>query len=186
MTLCDECLEVEFEAGELQISFLGHAVDRDVDLVDAGFEHRADALGRQERAVGGRVDVVDVAGFLGVGDHVGQPLVEERLAVLVHAQHLERLVESAEVVDDLLEDVEFHHALEAAGLGDHVAVAGRAECAFEIARARRIDEDDERRRQRDDRFQRRASDEIDSRFEPSFHGMSCDRWRQASVLQDNG
>ena len=56
----DERLEVELEAGEFRVGFLGHAVDRDVDLVDAGFDHRADALRRQERAVGGGVDIVDV------------------------------------------------------------------------------------------------------------------------------
>ena len=65
-----------------------------------------------------------------------------------------------------------HHALEAPGLRDHVAVAGRAERAFEIARARRIGEDDERRRQRDDRFQRRASFQIDSRLQTGFHARS--------------
>ena len=43
----DERLEVELEAGELRVGLLGHAVDRDVDLVDAGLHHRADAVGRE-------------------------------------------------------------------------------------------------------------------------------------------
>jgi hypothetical protein len=126
-----------------------------------------------------------VARFLCVGHHVGDALVQERLAVLVHAQHFDRLLEFAEVVNDLLEDLELHDALEAAGLGDHVAVSGRAERAFEIAGARRVHEDDERCRQRDDCFEWRASDEIDSRFEPGLHGMSCDRERATAFLQDN-
>ena len=112
--------------------------------------------------------------FLGVGDHFGQTLVQERLPVLVHAEYLDRLFELAKVVDDFLKDVEFHDALKSAGFRDHVAMTGRAECAFEIAGAGRINEHDERRCQRNDRLQWRASDEIDSRFEPGFHGVSCD------------
>ena len=102
------CLEVELEAGEPQVVLLGHAVDRDIDLVDAGLEHRPHALGRNERAVGRGVDVFDAPRLLGVGDHVGKALVQQRLAVLVHAQHFDRLVELGKVVDDLLEHVEFH------------------------------------------------------------------------------
>ena len=160
----DEFLEVELESGEFRVSLLGHAVDRNIDLVDPRFDHRTDAVGRNECAVRGRVDVFDMFRPLRIGDHLGQPLVEERLAVLVHAQHFDGLVEFAEVIDDLLEHVELHHALKAPGLGDHVAMAGRTERALEIAGARRIDEDDEGRGKRDDRFQRRASFEIDSRF----------------------
>ena len=168
----DEFREIELESGKLQIGFLGHAVDRNIDLVDAGLEHGPDPFGCEEGAVGGRVDVLDGFRFPGVGDHLGQPLVEERLAVLVHAQDLDGLVEFAEVVDDFLEHFEFHHALEAPGLCDHVAMAGRAEGAFEVAGTGRIGEHHERRRQRDDRFQCRAPCEIDSRLQPSFHGVS--------------
>ncbi len=56
--------------------------------------------------------------------------------------------------------------------------------AFEIAGAGRVGEDDERRRQRNDGFQRRAADEIDAGFEPGFHGVSCKGPPQ--VLQDIG
>ena len=182
----DEFLEVEFETREPLVGFFRHAIDRDIDLVDAGFEHRANAIGRKERAVGRCVDILDVSRFLGVGDHVGETLVQERLAVLVHAQHLDRLFELAEVVDDLLKDVELHDALESAGLRDHVAMTGRAECAFEIAGAGRINEHDERRCQRNDCLQWRASDEIDSGFEPGFHGVSCDSRDIPHVVQDIG
>ena len=168
----DEFPEIELEAGELQVGFLGHAVDRDVDLVDSSLEDRPHAVGRNKRAVGGGIDIIDPPRALRVGDHVGKPLVQQRLAVLVHAQHLERLVELGKVIDDLPEHIELHHALEAPGLGDHVAMAGGAERALEIAGARGVGEDDERRRQRDDRLQRRAPLQIDSRFETSFHAGS--------------
>ena len=168
-----EFLEVELESGEAQIGLLGHPVDRDVDLVDPGLEHRSHAIRGKQSAVCRGVDVFDAAGFFGVSDHVGKSLVQERLAILVHAKHLDRLFKRGEIVDDLLEQVELHHALKAAGLGDHVAMASRAKRAFEIAGACRIDEHDEWRRQRDDRLERRASDEVDAGFEPGFHGVSC-------------
>src|SRR5579885_435512 len=173
----DEALEVELEAGETQIGLLGHAVDRDIDLVDAGLEDRADALGGEEGAVGRGVDIFDVTRALGVSDHVGKALVEQRLAVFVHAQDLDRLVERAEVVDDLLKHLELHHALEAAGLRDKVAVAGGTKRAFEVAGARRIDEDDERRGERDDRFEGGAPLDIDARLEAGFHASRPTRQR---------
>ena len=84
---------------------------------------------------------------------------------------LMRLVELGEVVDDFLEHVELHHALKAPGVGDHVAMPGRAERAFEIAGAGRIDKHHKGRGQRNDRFQRRAPFEIDPRLELRFHNI---------------
>src|SRR5581483_6734929 len=165
LDVVNELPEVELEAGEPQVGFFIHPINGNIDLVDTGFQNRPDPFGRQEGAVRRGVDVVDTPRRPGIGNHIGHALVEERLAVLVHAQHLDRLFEVAEVVDDLLEELELHDALEAAGLGDHVAMPGRAERAFEIAGARRIHEDDERGCQRNDGFERRAPDEIYARFE---------------------
>jgi len=58
----------------------------------------------------------------------------------------------------------FHHAVEAPGLRDHVAMPGRAEAAFEIARRGRVGEHHERRRQRYHRLQRGPAFQIDSRL----------------------
>ena len=55
----NEFAEVEFETGKAQIGLFRHALDRNVDLVDAGFQHGANTIRGQECAVGGRVDIVD-------------------------------------------------------------------------------------------------------------------------------
>src|SRR4029078_13074833 len=52
LDVVDELLEIELESGEPQIGFFRHALDGNIDLVDAGLEQRRDAV-RTERQRGG-------------------------------------------------------------------------------------------------------------------------------------
>ncbi len=165
----NEFVEIEVEAGKFAIGLARHPVDGNIDLVEASLDDRAQPLRCQEGAVGCRVDIVDITTLLGIGDHIGKPPVQEGLTVLVHAQNLDRLIETSQIVDRLGEDVILHRALETAGLGDQLPMTGRAESAFEIAGTGRIDEDNEGRFDRYHRLERGAPFEVDARLQLGFH-----------------
>ena len=170
----NELVEIHLGLGEFPVLRVGHAVDGNVDAVDAGIEDRTDPVRRQQDAIGGGVDVLDAAAGLGVAHHVGKAGVEQRFALLIQAQHLERLVEFIQVVDDLLIDLEIETSLPASGGFDQFAVAGRTEGALEIAGVDRIDEKDKGSGERDDRLQRGAVLEIDAGLDLGGHEAESD------------
>ena len=94
-------------------SFSRHAIDRDVDLVDAGFaQDQRDG----DRNVPGRVQYRRVR-VLRIATVSARRLFRNG-SPSVYAQHLDRFFEFAKVVDDFLKDVEPHDTLKSAGLGD--------------------------------------------------------------------
>ena len=113
--------------------FLAGGVHADVDRIEAGVDHAARDLLGDERAVADHADFGDAL-RLRVPHLLDELLVEERLAVVVHA-HV-RDAERRAFVDDLAEQIEVHHALAAMHL------VARAEHALGVAEVRALDLDD--------------------------------------------
>lgn len=106
----DDCREALLDAGNLPITLVCKAFQRNVDALQAALNQCMVEFRLKPGSIGEELDDFSGATVSGIADHCRQIRVQCRFPMVADLDFLDFLIERLEIIDNFLEQVERHHA----------------------------------------------------------------------------